>query len=143
MIRASCLAAARDIGSPGGGQHRLDQITHHIANSMGTQVCSIYLFRDAETLELCATEGLKPGIRPQDPAASGRGAGGPRRPVRRHVNTANAPAEPGFRFMPETGEEVYPSFLGVPIQRVGEKLGVASGAVARCPPVQRGRGLRP
>ena len=42
----------------------------------------------------------------------------------RHVNTANAPAEPGFRFMPETGEEVYSSFLGVPIQRVGDKLGV-------------------
>ena len=57
MICVSCFAAARDIGGPGSGQHRLDQITHHIADSMGTQVCSIYLFRDAETLELCATEG--------------------------------------------------------------------------------------
>ena len=26
--------------------------------------------------------------------------------------------------MPETGEELFSSFLGVPIQRVGEKLGV-------------------
>ncbi|MFN0115790.1 MAG: phosphoenolpyruvate--protein phosphotransferase, partial [Paracoccaceae bacterium] len=40
------------------------------------------------------------------------------------VNTANAPAEKGFRFMPETGEEIYSSFLGVPIQRLGERLGV-------------------
>jgi phosphotransferase system enzyme I (PtsP) len=40
------------------------------------------------------------------------------------VNTGNAPAEKGFRFMPETGEEIYSSFLGVPIQRVGERLGV-------------------
>jgi phosphotransferase system enzyme I (PtsP) len=40
------------------------------------------------------------------------------------VNTGNAPAERGFRFMPETGEEIYSSFLGVPIQRVGERLGV-------------------
>ena len=43
----------------------------------------------------------------------------------RPVNTDNAPAEPGFRYMPETGEEAFStSFLGVPIQRLGEKLGV-------------------
>jgi phosphotransferase system enzyme I (PtsP) len=41
------------------GQARLDAITHLIATSMACEVCSIYLFRDAETLELCATEGLK------------------------------------------------------------------------------------
>ena len=41
------------------GQTRLDKITHLIADSMGTEVCSIYLFRDAETLELCASEGLR------------------------------------------------------------------------------------
>ena len=41
------------------GQERLDKITHLTADSMGTEVCSIYLFRDEETLELCATEGLK------------------------------------------------------------------------------------
>ena len=35
------------------------------------------------------------------------------------INTANAPAERGFRYMPETGEEIYSSFLGVPIQRLG------------------------
>ena len=40
------------------GQARLDKITHLIADSMGTEVCSIYLFRDKNTLELCATEGL-------------------------------------------------------------------------------------
>src|SRR6056297_4318502 len=42
------------------GQERLDQITHLTADSMGTEVCSIYLFRDEETLELCATQGLNP-----------------------------------------------------------------------------------
>ena len=42
------------------GQARLDKITHLIADSIGTEVCSIYLFRDEETLELCATEGLNP-----------------------------------------------------------------------------------
>ena len=38
------------------GQARLDKITHLIATSMGCEVCSIYLFRDEDTLELCATE---------------------------------------------------------------------------------------
>ena len=46
------------MASEAAGQERLDHITHIIANSMGTEVCSIYLFRDEETLELCATEGL-------------------------------------------------------------------------------------
>eukprot|EP00581_Thalassiosira_minuscula_P027482 CAMPEP_0184432546 /NCGR_PEP_ID=MMETSP0738-20130409/351683_1 /TAXON_ID=385413 /ORGANISM="Thalassiosira miniscula, Strain CCMP1093" /LENGTH=78 /DNA_ID=CAMNT_0026797903 /DNA_START=45 /DNA_END=277 /DNA_ORIENTATION=+ len=42
------------------GQQRLDRITLLIAEEMRTEVCSIYLFRDEETLELCATEGLNP-----------------------------------------------------------------------------------
>ena len=40
------------------GQQRLDRIVSLIAESMATEVCSIYLFRNADTLELCATEGL-------------------------------------------------------------------------------------
>jgi phosphotransferase system enzyme I (PtsP) len=40
------------------------------------------------------------------------------------INAANAPAERGFRYMPETGEERFSSFCGVPIQRLGEVLGV-------------------
>ena len=42
------------------GQTRLDKITSLTASSMETEVCSIYLFRDEETLELCATQGLNP-----------------------------------------------------------------------------------
>ena len=112
------------LAAPGGGQDRLDQITHHIADSMGTQVCSIYLFRDADTLELCATEGLRPESVHRTRLRLGEGLVGRVARTGRHVNTADAPSEPGFRFMPETGEEVFPSFLGVPIQRVGERLGV-------------------
>ena len=119
------LRRLRDtLAAPGGGQDRLDQITHHIADSMGTQVCSVYLFRDADTLELCATEGLRPESVHQTRLRLGEGLVGRVARTGRHVNTADAPAEPGFRYMPETGEEVFPSFLGVPIQRVGEKLGV-------------------
>ncbi|MGA0613709.1 phosphoenolpyruvate--protein phosphotransferase [Paracoccus sp. KR1-242] len=112
------------LAAPGDGQDRLDRITHHIADSMGTQVCSIYLFRDSETLELCSTEGLKAASVHQTRLRLGEGLVGRVARYGRPLNTADAPSEPGFRYMPETGEEVYSSFLGVPIQRVGEKVGV-------------------
>lgn len=119
------LKRLRDsLAEPGHGQERLDRITHLIADSMRTEVCSIYLFRDDETLELCATEGLLAGSVHQTRLRLGEGLVGRVARSAVPVNTANAPAEKGFRFMPETGEEIYSSFLGVPIQRVGEKLGV-------------------
>lgn len=119
------LKRLRDsLAVPGKGQDRLDRITHLIADSMGSEVCSIYLFRDAETLELCATEGLKKSSVHQTRLRLGEGLVGRVARSANPVNTANAPAEKGFRFMPETGEEIFSSFLGVPIQRVGEKLGV-------------------
>ncbi len=113
-------AMASDIA----GQARLDRITQLIADSMGSEVCSIYLFRDPETLELCATEGLNPEAVHQTRMRLGEGLVG--RVARRGqvVNTADAPSAKGFRYMPETGEEIYSSFLGVPVQRLGEKLGV-------------------
>ncbi|MEL7164794.1 MAG: phosphoenolpyruvate--protein phosphotransferase [Pseudomonadota bacterium] len=106
------------------GQARLDKITHLIADSIGTEVCSIYLFRDPETLELCATEGLNPEAVHQTRMRLGEGLVGRVARRREVVNTADAPSAKGFRYMPETGEEVFSSFLGVPIQRLGESLGV-------------------
>ncbi len=106
------------------GQTRLDRITNLIADSMRTEVCSIYLFRDDDTLELCATEGLNPDAVHMTRMRIGEGLVG--RVARRGtpINTANAPQTKGFRFMPETGEELFSSFLGVPVQRLGETLGV-------------------
>ncbi len=106
------------------GQARLDRITHLIADSMGTEVCSIYLFRDADTLELCATEGLNPEAVHQTRMRLGEGLVGRVARTATPINTPNAPQTRGFRFMPETGEEIFSSFLGVPIQRLGERLGV-------------------
>ena len=106
------------------GQARLNHITHLIADSMRTEVCSIYLFRDSETLELCATEGLKKEAVHQTRLRIGEGLVGRVARTARPLNTANAPKTKGFRYMPETGEEVFSSFLGVPIQRLGETLGV-------------------
>ena len=119
------LRRLRDtLAQPGQGQERLDRIVRLIAGSIGTEVCSIYLFRDAETLELCATEGLRSESVHQTRMKIGEGLVGRVARSGLPVNTASAPQEKGFRYMPETGEEIYSSFLGVPVQRVGEKLGV-------------------
>jgi phosphotransferase system enzyme I (PtsP) len=107
-----------------GGQMRLDQITRLIAEEMHTEVCSIYLFRDEDTLELCATEGLKAEAVHQTRMKLGEGLVGRVARAGEVINTDNAPAAKGFRYMPETGEEAYSSFAGVPVQRLGEKLGV-------------------
>ncbi|MCI5038185.1 MAG: phosphoenolpyruvate--protein phosphotransferase [Donghicola eburneus] len=119
------LVRLRDTLAEGGaGQERLDKITHLIASSMLTEVCSIYLFRDDDTLELCATEGLKAESVHQTRLRLGEGLVGRVAKTTQIINTADAPSERGFRYMPETGEEAYSSFLGVPIQRLGETLGV-------------------
>jgi phosphotransferase system, enzyme I, PtsP len=119
------LRRLRDtLAEPGEGQERLDRITSLIADSTGSEVCSIYLFRDAETLELCATTGLRKQAVHQTRMRLGEGLVGRVARTAQAVNTANAPQERGFRYMPETGEEKYSSFLGVPIQRLGERLGV-------------------
>ncbi len=107
-----------------GGQTRLDRITRLIAEQLYSEVCSIYLFRDEETLELCATEGLRPEAVHQTRMRLGEGLVGRVAKRGQNINTDDAPGTAGFRYMPETGEEAYSSFLGVPIQRLGETLGV-------------------
>ncbi|MRU14096.1 phosphoenolpyruvate--protein phosphotransferase [Roseovarius sp. A21] len=106
------------------GQQRLDRITTLIAEEMKTEVCSIYLFRDEDTLELCATEGLNPEAVHETRMRLGEGLVGRVARTGKLVNTDDAPGTRGFRYMPETGEEAYSAFLGVPIQRLGEMLGV-------------------
>ena len=119
------LRRLRDVlAEESAGQTRLDRITHLIADSTGSDVCSVYLFRDAETLELCATEGLNPDAIHKTRLRIGEGLVGQVARRGSPINTANAPQEPGFRYMPETGEEVFSSFLGIPIQRLGKTIGV-------------------
>ncbi|MFO7770500.1 MAG: putative PEP-binding protein, partial [Roseovarius gahaiensis] len=106
------------------GQQRLDRITTLIAEEMHVEVCSIYLFRDEDTLELCATEGLNPEAVHETRMKLGEGLVGRVARTGQIINTADAPGTRGFRYMAETGEEAYSGFLGVPVQRLGEMLGV-------------------
>lgn len=119
------LTKLRDtLAEDGDGQERLDNITRLVSKSMSTQVCSIYLRRDRQTLELCATEGLKKASVHQTRMRYGEGLVGRVAQKAIPINAEDATKEKGFRYMPETGEERYSSLLGVPIQRLGEVLGV-------------------
>jgi phosphotransferase system enzyme I (PtsP) len=112
------------LAEAGGGQERLNRIVRLVAEGLIAEVCSVYLRRDEDMLELCATEGLKAEAVHLTRLRLGQGLVGRIAETATPLSTRNAPKTPGFRFMPETGEEIYCSFLGVPIQRLGEVLGV-------------------
>jgi phosphotransferase system enzyme I (PtsP) len=112
------------LAEPGGGQERLDRIVRLVAESLVAEVCSVYLRRDDQYLELSATEGLKPESVHLSRLKVGQGLVGMIAETAEPINTRDALHTRGFRYLPETGEEVFSSFLGVPIQRLGEVLGV-------------------
>jgi len=112
------------LGSAGDGQQRLDLITNVVADTIGVEVCSIYLHLDETTLELCATTGLRSEAVHRSQLDTSEGLVGRISQERIVINTAIAEKESGFRYLKETGEERYSSFLGVPIQRLGQMLGV-------------------
>ena len=112
------------LAAPGDGQERLDQIVRLIARSMVAEVCSVYLMRGQSTLELCATRGLNPEAVHHARLNVGEGLVGAIARDAAPVVTAEANNHPEFRYLPETGEEKYSSFLGVPIQKLGKILGV-------------------
>ena len=119
------LRRLRDALAEGGdGQERLDKIVKLIATGLVAEVCSVYLRREDQWLELCATEGLKSESVHQTRLKVGQGLVGRIAESAEPINTRDAPKARGFRYMPETGEEQYSAFLGVPIQRLGEVLGV-------------------
>ncbi len=111
------------LAEEGDSQARLNNIVRLIASSMKAEVCSIYL-KDNDTLELFASEGLKAGSVHLTRLKIGEGLVGRIAETSEPINTDDVKKTKGFRFIPETGEERYSSFLGVAIQRLGEILGV-------------------
>ncbi|MFO1046765.1 MAG: phosphoenolpyruvate-utilizing N-terminal domain-containing protein [Geminicoccaceae bacterium] len=105
-------------------QQRLDRIVTLIASNRVADVCSVYFNRAGETLELFATVGLAPEAVHQTRMAVGEGLVGTIAAQGKVINTADAQTHPNFRYFPETGEEIYQSFLGVPILRAGRVVGV-------------------
>lgn len=105
-------------------QERLDRIVGQIAGNMVAAVCSVYVLRADSVLELYATQGLKRDAVHLASLRMGQGLVGTIAASARPLNLSDAQSHPAFRYLPETGEEIYHSFLGVPILRAGRTLGV-------------------
>lgn len=105
-------------------QERLDLIVREIAQNMVAEVCSFYVLRSDGMLELFATKGLNPKAVHLSQLRLGQGLVGTIAATARPLNLTDAQKHPAFAYLPETGEEIYSSFLGVPILRAGRTLGV-------------------
>ena len=108
----------------GDAEQRLNEIVRLIANNMIAEVCSCYLRRAGDVLELYATEGLKKSSVHQTRLRLGEGLVGDIAARARPLNLSDAQSHPQFAYRPETGEEEYHSLLGSPILRGGRVIGV-------------------
>jgi phosphotransferase system enzyme I (PtsP) len=112
------------MAEPVSAQERLDKIVVLIAANMVAEVCSVYVLRVDGTLELYATEGLNRQAVHLTVMRSDEGLVGLVASEANPINLSDAQSHPAFSYRPETGEEIYHSFLGVPILRAGNTLGV-------------------
>ena len=124
------LKRIRDLMAAGGaGQERLDQIVKFIAADMVAEVCSVYLMRGGNELELFATQGLNREAVHKTRLALGEGLIGDIAAHARPLALADAQSHPNFAYRPETGEEVFHSLMGVPILRSGRTLEIGRAHV--------------
>ena len=119
------LRRLRDVMAGGGkAQQRLDKIVTIVAADMVAEVCSAYVMRPGEVLELFATKGLRPEAVHKTRLRVGEGIVGDIAAHARPLALAEAQSHANFAYRPETGEEIYHSMMGVPILRGGRVLGV-------------------
>jgi phosphotransferase system enzyme I (PtsP) len=104
-------------------QAKLNQVVQIIGEAIASEVCSIYLLRDG-VLELFATRGLREEAVHVTKLAMGEGLVGTIAQNSEILNLDEAAAHPAFAYRPETGEERYHSFAGVPIIRRERAVGV-------------------
>ncbi|MDB5467408.1 MAG: Peptidase, partial [Phenylobacterium sp.] len=121
----SLLRQIREALAGGGpAQQRLDMVVRIIARSMVAEVCSLYMRRSGGEMELFATEGLDPAAVHVTRMKPSEGLVGEIMRLGRPLNLSDAPEHPAFSYRPETGEDPYHAFLGVPLLRGGRAIGV-------------------
>ena len=129
----SATASAREIltglhevmASRTNAQAKLNRVVQIIAEALVSEVCSIYLRREG-VLELFATVGLNQAAVHVTKLAMGEGLVGTIAEQVATLNLDEATSHPDFAYKPETGEELFHSFAGVPIIRKEDAVGVLS-----------------
>ena len=130
-MASTAAASAREIltglhdimAKRGSAQSKLDRVVDLIAEAMNSDVCSIYLLRE-NYLELFATHGLRKEAVHVTRLRMGEGLVGTIAAEGRILNLAEAAQHLAFAYRPETGEERFHSFAGVPIVRLETPIGV-------------------
>jgi phosphotransferase system enzyme I (PtsP) len=119
------LRQIRDVmAQAASAQERLDHVVNIIAAGFGSEVCSVYLLRAGDILELYASKGLNKSSVHMTRLGVGQGLVGEIAATAEALNLADAASHPKFEYRPETGEEMYNSFIGVPILQGGKPIGV-------------------
>jgi phosphotransferase system, enzyme I, PtsP len=95
-----------------------------VASEMVSEVCSIYVQRPGDILELAATEGLNRRAIGHTRLRVGEGIAGLCAATGAVMNLPDAQNHPAFAYRPETDEEPFASMLAVPVRRSGHSLGV-------------------
>ncbi|MEA1937680.1 MAG: GAF domain-containing protein, partial [Pseudomonadota bacterium] len=108
----------------GSSEDRLRKIVRLIAGEMGVQVCSCYVMRAGEVLELFATHGLNQAAIHVTRMEPGEGLVGEIASQARPLALSDARAHRAFSYRPETDEDPFLSFCGVPVLRDGRVRGV-------------------
>lgn len=106
-------------------QAKLNRVVKIIGEALDSEVCSIYLLREG-VLELFATRGLNQEAVHVTKLALGEGLVGTIAANIETLNLDQAAAHPDYAYKPETGEELFHSFAGVPIVRRERAVGVLS-----------------
>jgi phosphotransferase system enzyme I (PtsP) len=127
----SAAASAREIltslhdvmASRTSAQAKLNAVVGIIATAIDSEVCSIYLLREG-VLELFATRGLDQAAVHVTKLALGEGLVGTIAEDVEVLNLDEAASHPDFAYKPETGEDRFHSFAGVPIIRRERSVGV-------------------
>ncbi len=104
-------------------QAKLNQVAEIIGETLNSEVCSIYLLREG-MLELFATRGLNQSAVHVTKLGIGEGLTGTIAQNIETLNLAEAATHPEFQYRPETGEDRFHSFAGVPIVRRARAIGV-------------------
>jgi phosphotransferase system enzyme I (PtsP) len=106
------------------GSAPLSALVQLVASELVSEVCSVYVQRPGDILELAATEGLNPAAIGRTRLRVGEGIVGLSAATGTVMNLPDAQNHPAFAYRPETGEEPFASMLAVPVRRSGRTLGV-------------------
>ena len=102
----------------------LPELVRLVAAELVSEVCSIYVQRPGDILELSATEGLNPNAVGNTRLRVGEGIVGLCAASAAVMNLPDAQNHPAFAYRPETGEDPFASLIAVPVRRSGRTLGV-------------------